>query len=114
MKLMVWDTETTGLYPLRGDRPFSIGWLCFDTDTGWTEHVYHNFKDEHVKTFYDRVEWADAIIAHNIKFDLKMLTASGWPELPADKLHDTLNAAALLVDHLKSKSELALALGYLG
>ena len=119
MREIVFDTETTGLDPLQGDRLVEIG--CIELvnrfPTGRTFHCYFNperdmpeaareihglsidfLKDK--PRFAERVEeimafLGDAqLVAHNAVFDLTFLNAelerAGRPQLSRDRIVDTL------------------------
>ena len=111
--LLVFDTETTGLDVWGSTKIFAIGWIFVNPRTGEEEEVMHRFDADSFRLFKKRAEQADAIIAHNLKYDMSLLWKNDYL-LDIKKCHDTLNMAALLVDEDESKSELALSLKYLG
>ena len=120
---IVFDTETTGLDPLRGDRVVEIGALELinHVPTGRTYHQYinperevpeevvkvHGLTTEKLKEFPVFAEiaqdWIDFIgddgvlVAHNASFDIKFinyeLSKAGYQEYQWDRVVDTLEIA---------------------
>ena len=122
MREIVFDTETTGLEPLKGDRLVEIGAveLFNHLPTGRHYHVYinperampdeafrvHGLSTEFLadKPLFSAVvdEFLDFIgdatlIAHNANFDIGFLNAEfarlGKPPIPPDRVIDTLALA---------------------
>ena len=115
MKKIVLDTETTGFYPLKGDKIVEIGALELDEDdcpTGQTFHTYinpecevseeavkiHGLTNKFLKDYPTFGEIKDeflrfiegkALIAHNLSFDLGFLEHELGFNLP-NKMIDTL------------------------
>lgn len=122
MREIVFDTETTGLDPLSGDRMVEIG--CIElvnrVPTGRTFHAYfnpqrsmplaaeqvHGLSDafladkkcfhEHVLELLDFLEDAP-LVAHNAQFDFGFLNhelgGCGHPEIALERMIDTLALA---------------------
>lgn len=77
------DTETTGLFTYKGDRPYIISWCTltgnkgyvrFDVDKKTREVLYDAEKLKELKAWFsEKREW----IFHNAKFDLFMLQSIG-------------------------------------
>src|ERR1700757_1320661 len=119
MREIVFDTETTGLDPIQGDRLVEIG--CIELinrfPTGKTFHCYfnperdmpeaalnvHGLTSEFLKDkplFAEKVDelvafLGDAqLVAHNAMFDLSFLNAelerAGRPAVSRDRMIDTL------------------------
>ena len=113
MRLLTADSETTGLDVIAGpDRAFRIAWLSYDDETGEIDEQFLPVDIHSIQQFQQMLNWADEVIFHNAVFDAAVLAHEGI-NLPWEKTHDSLIAAALLVDQDKSKSELALSLKYL-
>ncbi|MCX5513855.1 DNA polymerase III subunit epsilon [Kaistia algarum] len=122
MREIVFDTETTGLEPLKGDRLVEIGGieLLNHIPTGRSYHVYvnpersmpveafrvHGLSDEFladkplfrdvVDDFIAFIEGA-TLIAHNATFDISFINAEfarlSRPPIPPDRVIDTLMLA---------------------
>ena len=122
MREIVFDTETTGLEPLKGDRLVEIGAveLFNHLPTGRDYHVYinpersmpeeafrvHGLSDEFladkplfgpvVDEFLSFIDGA-TLIAHNANFDISFLNAEfarlGKPPIPPERVIDTLALA---------------------
>jgi len=122
LREIVFDTETTGLEPLKGDRLVEIGAveLFNHLPTGRDYHVYinpersmpeeafrvHGLSDEFlsdkplfsavVDEFLEFIEGA-TLIAHNANFDIGFLNAEfarlGKPPIPPERVIDTLALA---------------------
>jgi DNA polymerase III subunit epsilon len=119
---IIFDTETTGLDPLKGDRLVEIG--CVEVEdympTGKTFHVYlnperlvpldaqriHGLTDAFLKDKPKFSEIADdfldfcgdsPLVAHNASFDLNFLNAElsrlNYEKIPAKRVIDTLPLA---------------------
>ena len=103
MRVVAFDTETTGLDPWHGCRPFMVTAM----DDEGQRSLWRNGEDPwRVDPFsrevsipnsdkldiYNYLNDADLIIAHNLKFDTRMLDKAGIP-LPKnwwEKTHDTI------------------------
>ena len=73
------DTETTGLH-IKKDKPFLIqfGWLVPNTNFG---RVYtYEPKKEFMESFFRMARKLKYFIAHNIKYDIHMLSNIGYAE----------------------------------
>lgn len=93
--LVAFDTETTGLNPWKGDRPFCIsfcnrkgekGYIRWQVD-GFTRKVTYDLET------YNMVKvWAEdptiAKVGHNVKFDVRMLDMIGIKV--RGKVHETM------------------------
>jgi len=120
---IVFDTETTGLDPLKGDRLVEIGAveLINHVPTGRTFHQYinperdvpeevvkvHGLTTEYLKDFpvFSEIaqQWIDFVgedgilVAHNASFDIKFinyeLSRAGHQEYQWDRVVDTLEIA---------------------
>jgi DNA polymerase-3 subunit epsilon len=113
MREIVFDTETTGLDPLQGDRLIEIG--CIEMvnrfPTGITFHRYlnperdvpegafkiHGLSADFLKDKPRFAEVVEELVAHNAMFDLGFLNAelerAGRTALNRDRLVDTLMLA---------------------
>lgn len=99
------DTETTGLSPWTGDRPFVVSWCWNDGDTGYvrwkvdpfTRKVSVDPKDvKFLKTFLSN-EFIPKVF-HNAMFDLRMLEAIGIKV--KGRVEDTMFALRVLENDL--------------
>jgi DNA polymerase-3 subunit epsilon len=120
MREIVFDTETTGLDPHKGDRVVEIGCVeLYNTiPTGQTFHVYldperdmpdeafrvHGLSREFltgkplfaavVEDFLGFIGEDSRLIAHNAEFDMRFINAElervGRPKIQADRIIDTL------------------------
>jgi DNA polymerase-1 len=73
------DTETTGLHIIK-DKPFLIqfGWLVPGQEFGRVFTFYPT--PENMKVFFDLAKRLRFLVAHNIKYDLHMLSNIGYAE----------------------------------
>jgi DNA polymerase I len=106
------DTETTGLHIIK-DKPFLIqfGWLIPGKDYGRVFTFYPT--KENMKVFLDLAKKLKYLVAHNIKYDLHMLSNIGYAEevQAMTNLCDTMVIARL---SLEATTEHSLALKSLG
>lgn len=93
--LIAFDTETTGLNPWKGDRPFCISFCNRDGEKGYIRWQVDGFtrKVSYAPETYNMVKvWAEdptiAKIGHNLKFDVRMLDMIGIRV--KGKLHETM------------------------
>lgn len=132
-RVIVWDTETTGLSPKRGDRIVEIGAIEMvdGKPTGEQFHVYinperhipkqatdvHGITDEDVK---DAPKFADIaqdfldfvgdapLVAHNASFDMRFINAelegAGHAPIGNDRKIDTLRIARQVLPELENYS----------
>lgn len=105
-KILAVDTETTGLRPHHGDRPFCI------IIANATDVFYFNLHPDHpeylppsLRSMLNTLFVRDILwVFHNAKFDLAMLKNVGLPI--TGKVHDTATVARLLRnDRLKMSLE---------
>lgn len=96
------DTETTGLAPKRGDRPFMI--LFMDEDERFTAYYwpvdpltrevqFDEAELDELRAFFG--DTGRRFVFHHGKFDIQMLSSVGI-NLPASRWDDTLIAARVL------------------
>jgi DNA polymerase I len=73
------DTETTGLH-IKKDKPFLVqfGWLIPKQEGGRVFTFYPT--PENMKVFFDLCKRAQYVVAHNIKYDIHMLSNIGYSE----------------------------------
>jgi DNA polymerase-1 len=93
--LVAFDTETTGLNPWKGDRPFCISFCNRKGEQGYIRWPVNPFTREvipEIFTYNMLKEWAEdpfiAKIGHNLKFDVRMLDMIGIKV--KGKLHETM------------------------
>lgn len=132
-RVIVWDTETTGLSPSRGDRIVEIGAIEMVNGkaTGEKFHVYinpersipkrasdvHGITDEDVKDAPKFAEIADdflkfvgdsPLVAHNANFDMRFINAelegAGHAPIGNDRKIDTLRIARQVLPDLENHS----------
>jgi len=120
------DTETTGLYPWQGDRPFAFSFCNRDGETAYLEFPVHPYTRKPIiskkyreflrKIFLDPRR---QVVLHNAKFDIRMVELSlniKW----RCRVHDTRFAAQMADsregdgDHLKAYKLKVLSEKYLG
>lgn len=102
------DTETTGLYPFSGDRPFMI--TTYDS-LGAGRALYIGKDDLVPLDCYLMGEGNEAVF-HNAKFDLHMLETIGMRV--GCKIHDTMVMAHIYNPNEPNKQLKVLAKKYLG
>lgn len=73
------DTETTGLHIIK-DKPFLIqfGWIVPNQEFGRVFTFYPT--PENMRVFFDLAKRLKYLVAHNIKYDLHMLSNIGYAE----------------------------------
>ena len=103
MKAIAIDTETTGLDPFHGDRPFAVSLCDHRGKTWWYEWDVNPYTREVKVRSKDRqqihglIGQYDVLVFHNALFDIRMLEAieiditSRWQDV-----HDTLGSAHVL------------------
>lgn len=101
------DTETTGLYPFSGDRPFLI--TTYDGTKGETIYIG---KDDLIPIDLYLLNPGNESIFHNAKFDLHILEAYGMTA--RCKIHDTMVMAHVYNPGELNKQLKVLAKKYLG
>lgn len=119
-KRIALDTETTGLHPWKGDRPFMIQFCNEHGDTTFVEWRVNPFTRQviydrqlvEVKKYLEKsnVFW----VLHHAKFDVRMLEAVGIV-LPFDRIDDTmfmLHCCNTLEFNYKLKYQAKLKCGY--
>jgi DNA polymerase-1 len=98
------DTETTGLHIIK-DKPFLIqfGWLVPKQDFGRVFTFYPT--PENMKVFFDLARRLKYCIAHNIKYDLHMLSNIGYAKAvqAMTNLYDTTAVARLALEAIPER-----------
>jgi DNA polymerase-1 len=98
------DTETTGLHIIK-DKPFLIqfGWLVPKKDFGRVYTFYPT--PENMKMFFELAKRFKYFLAHNIKYDLHMLSNIGYAaEVQAmTNLYDTTAIARLALEAIPER-----------
>ena len=99
------DTETTGLSPWKGDRPFVVSWCWNNGDTGYVRWKVNPFTREvspdpaDLKMLRGFISNPDIPkVFHNAMFDLRMLEMIGVPV--KGRVDDTMFALRVLENDL--------------
>lgn len=117
--LVACDTETTGLNPWKGDRPFAFSFCDSKGDTAFARFKVNPFNREveytsrefvDMKKFYENIFITK--VFHNAKFDVRMLEQIGIKV--CGKVHDTMIAMHCLRTAEPSLGLKPLAERYLG
>ena len=97
------DFETSGLRYWDGQRPIGVALGYWDNGPrAWYVPVRHQTMEPQAdvdaakRAFKDALAGADALVGHNLKFDLNMARADGWEVEPWVQLHDTMVQAYLI------------------
>jgi DNA polymerase-1 len=118
-KLIACDTETTGLNPWKGDRPYAFSFCNEEGKTGFfrwwvkplTRDIVRNWKDYFEMRFFFGNPSITKVF-HNAKFDLRMLESMGIKT--RGEIHDTMFAMHCLRTAEPSLALKPLAKKYLG
>ena len=96
--LLAFDTETSGLYRHRGDRPFTYS-TC---DANGVTDVYFLDDPAGIDRLNDIVDGDYTLVGHNMRFDIGMIEAYLGRKLPRQRVHDTM-ASAHVTDNQRGR-----------